>query len=94
MEVRGIHAAVVAHAGDEFVALHELAHVDAEIEQVAVKRIDVFRLAVLEIRAADDDDVAPAEPVVFGKGDDAIGCGINRVAEIGVAAADAVPIFA
>ena len=42
----------------------------------------------------DDDDVAPAHLVVLSKDDDAMRGAADRVAQIGVAAAFAVPVFA
>jgi hypothetical protein len=42
----------------------------------------------------DDDDIAPQSAAVFGESHAAVGHGEDVLAEIGVAAAGAVPIFA
>ena len=65
-----------------------------KLVEVAVEGIDVADGAAFIIGVAQDDDVAPAEFVIDGEDDDAVADGINGIAEIGVAAAGAVPVLA
>jgi len=94
VEVRLVHAEVVADAGDLLAAVDLFALVDGEVQEVAVEGIDKFQLGTFVVGVAEDDDIAPADVVIAGKGDVAIGRGVDRVTEIGVAAAHPVPVFA
>ncbi len=60
---------------------------------MSVKRIDIFHGAIFAERVPDDDDIAPAHVTIARKNDDAIANAINRVTQIGIAAADSVPVF-
>ena len=59
-----------------------------------VKSIDRFQISFLAECVADDDDIAPAEMHIAREHHHTVADAVNRIAQIAVAAADAVPIFA
>jgi len=94
MQVRFVLAEVVPDASNLLAPAHLVTLLDTEFQQVAIQRIDVFQFRAFVVGVADNDDVAPANMVIPGKDDNAVGRGIHRVAQVRIAAPHAIPIFA
>src|SRR5215475_2124174 len=71
-----------------------LAAPDFDRLKMRVERANLSPFVVFVKGVLDDDDVAPQPAAVFGEDYAAVGHGPDVLAEVGVAAAAAVPIFA
>src|SRR4051812_48155876 len=94
MQVSVVLAVGGSHGRDLLPPADALPAADEHRIQMPVKRIDVSNVAILPIGMAHDDHVPPPEVDVPRKHHDAVSDAENRVFQIGVAAANAVPIFA
>src|SRR6185437_16745031 len=94
MEMRIVLAVGRAHRRDLLAARDPLTAANEHFLEVAVERVDIFHVAAIAISVPDDDDVSPAQMNIASKNHDAVAGGVDRIAEIGVAAANSVPIFA
>src|SRR5581483_3027344 len=93
MQVRVIKPVRRSHGGNLLATSHGLAFANKNVEKMPIKGIDRSNRAALAVTVPHDDDVAPAHMTVPRKNDQTVANAINRVAQIGVAASDAVPIF-
>src|SRR5207244_9929145 len=75
-------------------ASNRLAAANKNFLKMSVKRIDVAHASAFAIGMPDDDHVPPALMTIARKNNDAVADAINWIAQIGIAPADAVPIFA
>src|ERR1700736_2729871 len=75
-------------------ALNGLAAMNEDFIEMTVKRIDVAHASAFAVGVADDDHVSPALVTISRKNNNAIADAIHRIAQIGIAAANSVPIFA
>src|SRR6476619_4021778 len=82
------------HRRDLLATRDPLTATDEHFLKVTVKRVDVFDVAALAVSVPHDNDVAPAQMNVTGENYNAVAGTVNRIAQIGVAAASAVPILA
>src|SRR5436190_11271210 len=94
MQVRVVLAVGRAHRGDLLATRDPLTATDEHFLKMTVKGVDVFHVAALAVSVPHDYDVAPAKMNVAGENHNAVSGAVNCVAQIGVAAASAVPIFA
>ena len=94
MEVGGIHAVRGADGADLLPPHDLLIFSDRDFIEMGVNGIHSLHLRVLQKRMPDDDKVAPAHAHVPREHDETVRRGINRLAQIGVAALVAIPIFA
>lgn len=96
VQMRCVHAAIGAECAHLLTSLDELANFDHAIFEVSIERVAKFHLSRLRIAVgmAENDDVAPADPHVIGKGHDAISCGVNGIAHVGITAVIAIPVLA
>ena len=92
--MRIVKAMRVADGRNLLPAPHRLAAMNKNFLKVPVKRIDVAHAAAVAIGVPDNDHVPPALVTIARKNNDPIADAIHRIAEIGVAAAHAVPVFA
>src|SRR2546421_12758909 len=93
MQVRVVLAVGRAHGRDLLAAADPLTPAHHHFLEMAVERIDIFHVAALAIRVPHDDDVSPTQVNVTGEDDDSVADAVNRISQISVAAADAVPVF-
>ena len=95
MKMGWIHTSVRAYRSDLLAALDGLAILHENFIQVSVERIDEFNRAAgwVTIGMADKHHISPTGFHIMSESDDAIGDGVNRVAEVGVAAAASVPVL-
>src|SRR5439155_21187689 len=94
MQVRIINPMRRSDSADLLATRHALAITNQHRIEMPVKSIDRFQISFLAECVADDDDVAPAEMHIAREHHHTIADAVNRIAQIAVAAADAVPIFA
>lgn len=85
---------VLADGADLLPPLHRRAAFDLQRLQMRVERANPPLLVVFVKDMFDDDDVPPRLAALFGKNDAPLRDGKDRLAQIGVAAAAPVPIFA
>src|ERR1041385_2635443 len=93
MQVRVVLAVGRSHRRDLLPARDPLSAADEHFLEMAVERIDVFHVAAIPISVPENDHVSPAQMDIARKNHDAVAGGVDRIAQIGVATADAVPIF-
>src|SRR5438067_8188496 len=93
MEMRIVLAMRSPHRRDLLAASDPLTAAHQHRIKVAIKRVDIAYVAVFTIGVPDDDHIPPAQMDVPGKDHNPISDAVNRIAQIGVATADAVPIF-
>ena len=96
MQVGGIHAVVGADRADLLTAFHHLADLHQHRVEVRVEGVDIFHLTtfLVPISMAREYQLAPTGAHIVGKGHNAVGDRVNRIAKIAVAAATAIPVLA
>src|SRR6202011_5452253 len=94
MQMRLIESVRSAYRGNFLPTRHGLAAMDEHRVHVAIKRIDILDHPIFTITVAHDHDVAPAHVTIPRENHHPIANTVNRVAEVGVAAANSIPIFA
>src|SRR5580704_15762198 len=93
MKMRVVKAVRISDRCDLLAPPNALSALNQDFIEMPVKRIHVARSQSIAISMAHDDNVPPALMAVACENDDAIADTINRIAKIGVATADSVPIF-
>ena len=93
--MHGILAVVATHGADELAFLDEIVQFHEALVQMRVKTVHHGDAAVCFAKHVPHEDaVSPADADVLGENDDAAPDGVNGVAEVGIAAAVAIPILA
>jgi hypothetical protein len=94
VEVGGIHPVIIADRPHFLTATDVFTFVDENGVEMTVEGVDVSDPIALEVGVANDDHIAPTVTEVVGVDDDPAGGGCYGSAEIGIAAALAVPVIA
>src|SRR5580765_6956095 len=82
-----------SHGRDLLAAADPLPAADQHRVQVPVKGVDIADVAIFAVSVADDDHISPTQVDIARENNNAVANAVDRVAQIGVATADAVPIF-
>ncbi len=93
MKMRVIKSVGVSDRRDLLAAPHALTALHHDFVEMPIKRIDVSRPDSVAIRVPHDDNVPPALMTIARKNNNAVADALNRIAQIGVAAANSIPIF-
>ena len=93
VEVRSVASMRGADRSDRLSARHALAGRDQEGVEMSIERINRFLDPVFAIIVPNDDYVAPAEMNVPRQDDHALANAVDRIVQIAIAAAAAVPIL-
>src|SRR5207302_6068928 len=94
MQMRVIKTVRIADRGDLLPAFYSLTAANQNLLEVTVKRIDIAHASAVAERVPDNDHVPPPLMTIARKNDDTVADGVNRIAKVGVAATNAVPILA
>jgi hypothetical protein len=93
MQVGIVEAVGIADRGDLLAARHGLAAMDQHFLHMAIERIDIFYRAAFAKGVPHDHHVSPPLMTIARKNDYAVADAVNWIAQIGVAAPNAIPIF-
>lgn len=96
MQVRREHAAVRTYGAHLVTSLHQLAQLHIDSVQMAVQRLTAEHFLCLGFAEsmAYNDHLSPSSASIGSIGHQSVSHSIYRVAQIGVAAADTVPVLA
>src|SRR5689334_23314128 len=94
MKMRIVKSVGVADRRDLLSASHSLTALHHDSIEMAVERIDVTRSDSVAIGVAHNNHVAPALMTIARENHHAVSNHRNWIAEIGIASANAVPVFA
>ena len=94
MQMRIVETMRISDRRDLLPPFNRLPAMNKNFLKMPVKRIDVAHAAAVAIGVPDNDHVPPALVTIARKNNDPIADAIHRIAEIGVAAAHAVPVLA
>src|SRR6266852_144153 len=93
MKMRVVKTVRRAHRPDLLAPRYPLAAMHKDPIEMAVKGVDIFNAAAFTISMSHDHDVSPAHVTIAREHNDTIGNTIDRIAQVGVAAAASVPIL-
>ncbi len=94
VEVGGIHPVIITDRPYFLTTTDWLTFADENGVEMTVEGIDISDPFALEVGVANDDHIAPTVTEVVGVDDDPAGGGSHGGAEVGIAAALAVPVIA
>src|SRR5579864_5292916 len=94
MQMRIVKPVGVSERRDLLAAPHRLTAMHHNRQQMSVERIDAARHAAIAICVTNDDYISPALVTITCEHDHAVANAVDRIAQIGVAAANSIPIFA
>src|SRR4029453_6286174 len=93
MQMRVVKTMRVADRRDLLIAPDRLSAMDQDVAEMPVERIDRAHASAFAVGVSDNDHVPPALVAIACENNNAIANDVNRIAQIGIAAANSVPIF-